>query len=335
PDGFQSAFGGAADAFVVKIPTDGSAYHMTYLGGTNTEYGESIAVEGTNVWVTGFTTSTNFPIVSSLPTLTNLVVADVVTVSNHIHFTNTVTYTNITTFANLNRQTNGTLSADAFVSKFSSDLTQLLFSVYLGGSNDDAGLAIATVNGDAFVTGYTKSADFPTNTVVASPSNATDFAAHAFVAKVNAGTNLVYSVQFGGSRTDEGTGVAVDSSGNAYVTGSTSSTNFFAPGSFTDLRVTSGLSKSKVTNDVFIAVLNTTGDSFVTNKNVLLGGRGNDEANDIAVNPAGDTAYLVGQTSSTNFPIVNAAQPILGNGKKSSKIADVFVSKILLVDPAE
>jgi hypothetical protein len=336
PNGFQTHFGGAADAFVVKISNDGSVTNMTYLGGTNTEYGESISVDDSgNVWVTGFTASTNFPIVNNFPPLTNVVVASVVTTSNHMQFTNTVTYTNVTTFTNLNRQTNGTIRSDAFISRFSADLLQLDFSVYLGGSNDDVGLAITTSEGNAFVTGYTKSSDFPTNLVTASPSSALGFSTHVFVAKVNAGNNLIYSTQFGGSRTDVGNGIAADSSGNAYVTGSTSSTNFFASGSFIDLRVTNGVSKSKVTNDVFVAVLNPTGDSFVTNKNVLFGSRGNDEANDIAVNPAGDTAYIMGQTSSTDFPIVNAAQPILGNGKKPSKIADVFVSKILLVNPAE
>jgi hypothetical protein len=285
--------------------------------------------------VTGFTTSTNFPTINSFPLLTNIVVTDVVTKSNHIQFTNAVISTNITTFTNLNRQTNGTILGDAFISKFNSDLSQLLFSVYLGGSNDDAGLQITTDSaGSALVTGYTFSSDFPTNMLTTPQSDASNFVSHVFVAKVDTNNSLVYLTAFGGSRYDQGTGISVDSLGNAFVTGSTSSTNFFAINSFTSIGEMN-LSAKKATNNIFITVLSPDGSTFNTNKNVIFGGFGNDEANDIVVNAAGDAAYIVGQTTSTNFPMLNPAQSILGNGKKPAKISDAFTSKILLPDPVE
>ncbi len=101
--------------------------------------------------------------------------------------------------------------------------TSLLYSTYLGGSVQDGGNAIAVdSSGNAYVTGFTQSADFPTaNPLQASLAGKNN----AFVAKLNpTGSALVYSTYLGGNDqtyTDAGLGIAVDSSGNAYVTGQT------------------------------------------------------------------------------------------------------------------
>jgi hypothetical protein len=101
----------------------------------------------------------------------------------------------------------------------------LVYSTYLGGSSDDYGASIAVDGaGNAYVTGLTSSSDFPT--VASSPSTYGGGAYDAFVTRVNASGTLVYSTYLGGGGDDEGYGIAVDSSGNAYVVSLTSSSNF-------------------------------------------------------------------------------------------------------------
>jgi len=114
---------------------------------------------------------------------------------------------------------------DAFVAAFDPTGQTLLYSTYLGGSGDDYGQGIAVDSvGDAYVTGYTGSTNFPTSNPL-QPTN--HGGADAFVAALDpAGATLLYSTYLGGSAGDVGYGIAVDSAGNAYVTGSTGSTNF-------------------------------------------------------------------------------------------------------------
>ncbi len=307
PNGYQTASGGRADAFVVKFNNDGTTngYYSTYLGGTNGEYAESIAVDGAgSAYVTGFTSSTNFP------------------VTNAIVF-NGITYTN------LNGQTNLSLHTDAFISRLSADGASLIFSTLLGGSNEDAGLHIALdTAGNAYVAGYTFSTNFPTTTQLPHNPVVSNFVAHAFVTKVDPNDNLIYSTQFGGNKTDQAIGIAVDAAGNAYVAGIATSTNFFTTNTFGFLSPTNSSVKRFGTSDGFIAELDPAGSNFVFS--AYLGGPGQDQINGIVVDPAGAAAYIVGQTtSSTNFPLVNPQQTQLG-GVKKSKISDAFVGKIQL-----
>src|SRR5262249_7727304 len=101
----------------------------------------------------------------------------------------------------------------------------LSYSTYLGGSDEDVGHGIAVdAAGNAYVTGYTLSTNFP---VVAAFQGSPKLLYNAFVTKVSAsGASLVYSTYLGGSNNDLGQGIAVDASGNAYVTGFTTSTDF-------------------------------------------------------------------------------------------------------------
>src|SRR5207302_10589532 len=117
-------------------------------------------------------------------------------------------------------------NGDAFVAKLNAAGTALVYSTYLGGSGGDLGNGIAVdASGNAFVTGQTGSTDFP---ITASAFQSTTGGnGDAFVATLNAaGTALVYSTYLGGSGGDLGNGIAMDASGNAYVTGQTLSTNF-------------------------------------------------------------------------------------------------------------
>src|SRR6202795_357270 len=187
----------------------------------------------------------------------------------------------------------------------------LIYSTYLGGNLDDTGFAIAMDSaGDAYVTGLTYSSNFPTMDPL-QPAN--DGGGDAFVSKINpSGSALVYSTYLGGSGYDLGYGIAVDSAGNAYVTGLTYSSNFptmnplqpaFGGGNY----------------DAFVAKLNPSGSALVYS--TYLGGSGDDFAGGIAVDSAGN-AYLEGRTTSTNFPTMNPLQATNGGG------ADAFVVKL-------
>jgi hypothetical protein len=317
PNAFQTNAAGRADAFMSIIntldPTTNSLVYSTCLGGTNADYGMGIAPDGSGgAFVAGYTTSRDFP------TFNAFVIGGV-------------------TCDNLNTQTNRSSATDAFVSRISTN--GLHFSSYLGGSNSDAGVHIAVDTlGDAYVTGYTYSKNFPTNVITDPPSSGTNFTSHAFVTKLgpDGGTNVYYSTEFGSSRTGQGMGIAVDTNFNAYVTGFCTWTNFFTTDTnsladtnfYADLRTTNNLArKSRTLNRAFVAVLGPEGTNFL--KALYLGGSGNDQANGIAVDPAGHAVYVVGQTASKDFPGTNAVQTILGGGRKP-KGTDAFVEKIQL-----
>jgi hypothetical protein len=202
---------------------------------------------------------------------------------------------------------------DAFVATLNPDGSALVYSTYLGGGGVDYGYGIAVDSfGNAYVTGRTYSADFPSaNPLQASYGGELD----AFVAKLNAtGSALVYSTYLGGSRYDEGNSIAVDSSGNAYVTGVTYSTNFPTASAF---QATCGGCSSYA--DAFVAKLNAIGSALVYS--TYLGGGGVDYGYGIAVDSLGN-AYVTGETSSTDFPVAHPLQP------SAHGSFDVFVTKI-------
>src|SRR5229473_2058258 len=179
----------------------------------------------------------------------------------------------------------------------------LSYSTYLGGSAGDSGNAIAVdASGNAYVTGETSSTNFPTKNPSQSASGG---GADAFVAKLDpTGSALVYSTFLGGTMDDFGNGIAVDSSGNAYATGNTLSTNFPTKN---PLQPASG-----GVRDAFVAKLNAAGSALIYS--TYLGGSGNgtdgDFGNGIAVD-ASNNAYVTGFTSSPNFPLASPIQATL------------------------
>jgi hypothetical protein len=273
----QSTSGGqSSDAFVAKLNAAGSALvYSTYLGGNRPDFANSIAVDSTgNAYVTGYTESANFPTANALQSIFG-----------------------------------GT--ADAFVTKVTAAGTALVYSTYLGGSNQDRGQGIAVDSaGNAFVTGATISADFPTaNPVQAMSGGDSD----GFVTKINAaGTALVYSTYLGGSDVDGATAIAVDSTGNVYVTGATLSTNFPTANALQ--------SSNGGEFDAFVTKLNATGTALVSS--TYLGGNEFDGGNSIAVDSAGNT-FVTGITLSTSFPTANAFQGTIGR----VAFEDAFVTK--------
>ena len=206
---------------------------------------------------------------------------------------------------------------NAFVTKFNPAGSALVYSTYLGGSSFDGASAIAVDSaGNAYLTGETSSTDFPTTpgafqTTYGGGGELGD----AFVVKLNAtGSALVYSTYLGGNDRDQGGGIALDADGNAYIAGSTASTNFPTKN---PLQPTGGGPNI----DAFVAKLNQTGSALVYS--TYLGGTGlyGDFGNGIAVDSAGN-AYVAGVTNSTDFPTKNPLQPASGGG------SDAFVTKI-------
>ena len=174
--------------------------YSTYLGGSDMDYANGIAVDPSgNAYVTGYTASIDFPLVTPAQ-------------SSPGGGTCTDGVATIACF-------------DAFVTKLNPAGTGLVYSTYLGGSGQDYGTRIALdASGDAYVTGYTNSTDFPVQNALQS-ENAGGF--DVFVAELSAdGASLIYSTYWGGSGDDIGTGVAIDSSGNAYISGYTASPDF-------------------------------------------------------------------------------------------------------------
>jgi hypothetical protein len=226
--------------------------------------------------------------------------------------------------------------SDAFVTKLNPTGSGLIYSTYLGGSDGEIGARIAVdAAGNAYVTGGTGSTNFPT----------TPRAFHAvfgglgdaFVTKLNPlGSGLIYSTFLGGSSNEAGHGIAVDAAGNAYVTGSTGSTDFpTTAGAFqTD---------SAGSTDAFVTKVNPLGTGLVYS--TYLGGSGVEFETDIALDSLSpDTcsrgedetenkkgrctanAYVTGITVSANFPVTAGAfQTVFGGGM------DTFVAKIVFV----
>jgi hypothetical protein len=193
----------------------------------------------------------------------------------------------------------------------------LTYSTYLGGTGGDAALSIALdASGSAYVTGSTTSTDFP---VTIGPLKAP--AEDVFVSKLTpAGNGLVYATFIGGNQLDEGTAIAVDTSGNAYVVGHTTSTNFPTVAPFGSQ---GGMS------DAFVTKLDASGAIAYSS---YLGGSSDDVAHGVAVDAAG-AAYVTGHTFSSDFPTsVGAFQPVLNCGTTipcvPSGASDAFVTKI-------
>ncbi len=284
----QTAAHGGKDVFVIKFNTSGSGIvYSTYLGGSGDDIGAAIAVDSSgNAYITGNTFSANFPTRNA--------------VQASYGGTSSMSF------------------GDAFVAKIDPAGGSLVYSTYLGGGGDDAGFAVAADgSGAAYVTGVTSSGDFPASAAAfrAFLSGASD----AFVTKLSASGTIAYSTYLGGGATEQGYGIAVDPSGNAYVTGATASTDFPAVNAFQPQCASSGTPFGVSCADAFLAKLNASGSGLVYS--TYLGGGATDLGRAIAVDASGN-AYVAGATNSTNFPVTsNAFQHGFGSGPEDAFLA--------------
>ena len=326
----QSFNGGGNDVFVAKLSPGGNTLmYCTYLGGTADDRAFAIAVDAQgNAYITGSTTSRDFPVRSALqPTLAGYRNAFVVKLSPAGNSLVYSTYlggnssdtaygiavdvsgaaylvgdTTSFNFPATGFQRGARGGQDAFVAKLSADGARLVYSTYLGGSGEDHGAAIAVDGGgSAYVTGATISTDFP---VVNAAQRYNGGGQDAFVTRLSAdGNYLLFSTYLGGSGgtvgyPEIGQSIALDMSGNAYVTGMTSSPDFPVAAALQTLRK-GGL-------DAFVTKLNPSGATVYS---TYLGGSGVDVGNAIAVD-AGGAAYIAGYTISTDLPVANALQSV-------------------------
>jgi hypothetical protein len=284
--------------FVSKLNAAGSALvYSTYLGGGNADLGNSIAVDSSgNAYVTGSTTSADFPIANPLQA----------------------------TCVGCTMVSSSSERASAFVAKLNPAGSALVYSTYLGGSQGNYGYGIAADSaGNAYVTGYTFSTDFPTANPL-QPSGADE----AFVAKLNAdGSALVYSTYLGGAimvgfdLSDwAGFGIALDAAGNAYVT------SYAAPFPTANPPSTNCGNCSSSDFGAFVAKLNPAGSALA-----YVAFLGQVLPTSVAVDPAAN-AYVTGYTNPSYAPsgltTVNALQPTCAKCDDIEEYTDAFVSKL-------
>jgi hypothetical protein len=289
------------DVFVTKLSASGSSVvFSTYLGGSGDDHGTGIALDSSgNAYVTGYTDSDDFPVAHAfLPQYAG---------------------------GNCGSATTPVPCHEAFITKLNVTGSALAYSTFLGGTEQDlaGGIAVDSA-GEATVVGSTSSADFPTTSGAFQGSFAGG-TLDAFVTRLDAsGSRAVFSTYLGGSAEDRGLGIALDPSGNVYVTGSTASQDFPAshalqPG---NAGGTCGSATSPAPcTDAFVAKLDATGTSVAYS--TYLGGTGGDSGNAIAVDSSG-AAYVAGMTTSGDFPVTSGAYQLTGGGVS----VDAFVAKI-------
>jgi hypothetical protein len=289
----QTSLAGARAGFVAKLAPAGNALlYATYLGGNNQTTANAIVIDGAgNAYLTGSTSATNFPVTSGVfqPGLGG--------------------------------------GIDAFVAKLNSTGNSLLYAAYLGGSGQEQGFGLAIdAAGNAYVTGYTDSPNFPVTAGAyrTTPVGGVD----SFVTKVNAaGTALVFSTYLGGSGDEGGAAMlqqppavfpgynrlALDPSGNVYVTGRTNS------GDFPTVNALQGVLRGGF--DAYVSKLDASGATLLFS--TYLGSTADDAGYGIAVDAAGN-AYVTGAVGAPTFPVGGGVvQTVYGGGT-----ADAFVAKV-------
>jgi hypothetical protein len=338
---YQSAIGSGAigNAFIFELTSSGSLKYSTFFGGSVDDFALGIAFDQTTGMyaVAGSTASSDFPTKNAVQaqysggvrngfvslwnssgnTLAystfiggqgDYVGAVALDPSDNAYVTGQTFGVDFTTTSG-SYQTSFGGDSDAFVSAIKASGAAYIYSTYLGGSLNDLANGIAVdSSGSAYVTGLT-GGSFPV-TSSALQKTYGGGASDAFVSKLNpAGSALVYSTYLGGSAVDFGAAIAVDGSGNAYVTGQTASSDFST--------VNPTQSALNGASDAYVSVINPSGSqlSFST----YLGGSGNEDISGdyagIAVDSPGATIYVTGDTVSSDFPhTTGSAQPHFGGG---------------------
>jgi uncharacterized protein (TIGR03437 family) len=280
PDSPERLYAGSEsgdEAFVAKLDATGSSFvYSSYLGGGASDTGTGIVVDSSGTaYIAGFTTSVNFPVVNAFQA----------------------------TLAG---------SGDVFVARVNASGSALSWSTYLGGANFDNANGIAlSRTGDIYIAGVTSSSNFPVNNAIQSTLKGTQ---DGFIARLkNDGSSLEFSTYLGGTGFDIASAIAVDSTGNPYVTGVTNSPDFPVINAVQPTR--GGFFTN---NDAFVTKLSPDGTSIVYS--TYLGGSGFDQGSSIAVDAAAN-AYVTGNTSSFDFPTTPFPPRLAGP-------SDAFVTKI-------
>lgn len=342
---FQTTSGVDYDVFVTKLNTTGAALiYSTYIGGNGADQGASIAIDGSgNTYITGRTNSTNYPVTIGAFQTTNTGSWDVfitklnasgnnlmystyiggngndmgtsiaIDTSGNAYITGEAYSTNFPVTTGAFQTIRGGWDSDNFVTKLNTSGTSLVYSTYIGGSKKDISNSIALDNNEnVYITGYTYSTDYP----VTSGSYQTFFGGgvDVFVTKLNtSGTALIYSTYIGGGSNNIAIDIAIDGSGNAYVSGETINPYPVTAGAYQTTYGGGG--------DVFVTKLNPTGTTLVYS--TFIGGSNLDQVHSIVLDNIGN-AYITGQTESTNYPVTAGAYQTNHGGGFNA----VFVTKL-------
>jgi len=339
-DPLQSTAGGGGDVFITKLDSSGSVLHYsTYLGGSAFEDGRKVAVDDAGAaYVVGYTDSSNFPTtrgaMQELPAgdreaFVSRIVPDGSALAYSTYLGGTgyelawgigldaegnayvvgeTTSTDFPVLAGAASTNSG--SFDAFVTKLDPTGASLVYSTYLGGQSDDFARSIAiAASGKAFVTGHTYSYDFPT---VDPLQPGLGGFCDAFVTQLDAsGSSIVRSTYLGGDSFDAGKDIMIGASGNLYVAGGASSTDF---------PTVDPIQEHQGGYDVFLARLDPLGSRLLFS--TYFGGTAEELARKLAFG-GGGRSYLLGHTYSSDFPTLDPIQPAFGGGPN-----DVFVVRI-------
>ncbi len=346
PGAYQTSNKGGGDAFVSRLSGDlTKLLASTFLGGSGEDAGGSVAIDaGGNVYVTGFTYSTDFPttpgayqtsmkgwydiFVSKLSgDLTKLLASTyvggsggeggqplVIDAGGNVYVTGYTNSTNFPTTPGAYQTSFKGGTWDVFVSRLSGDLTKLLASTYVGGSNSDEGRSVAIdAGGNVYVTGGTSSTDFPTTLGAYQTSNKGVY--DVFVSRLSGDlTKLLASTYVGGSSNDYGNSVSIDAGGNVYVAGQTQSTDFpTTPGTYQT-------SYKGGAWDVIVSRLS--GDLTKLLASTFVGGNDLDAGYSVSID-AGGNVYVAGVTQSTDFPTTPGAYQTSMKG-----YSDAFVLRL-------
>lgn len=344
--------GGDCDVFITKVNSTGTdLLYSTFLGGSGDEIGLGIAIDGSgNAYVTGWTRSTDYPTTSGAYDTeyhggdNDIFVTKLNSSGNDLEYS---TYLG-TSYGMENADASYGIAVDGsgnayitgysrvftyiggvmikhhlvLVKKLNSTGTDVLYSIQLGSVNDDSegcGYGIAVDgSGNAYVTGYTSSWDFPNTS--GCYDTYPSYPTAAFLSKIDSTGALLYSTYLGADGHNEGYGIAVDGSGNAYITGYTDASDFPTTTGAYD-------TSHNGDDDIFVTKIDPAGNG--TNDllySTFLGGSGDYNCGEgIAVDGSG-YAYVTGTTNSTDFPTTTDAYDTSHNGDY-----DIFVTRI---DPA-
>ena len=308
----------STDAFAVKLDATGAALlYGTYVGGSGTELGFDLAIDGSDhIFLTGPTGSSDFPMTAGAYQ---------------------------TTFAG-----GGTTFGDAFVAKLNpagAGAGDLLYSTFLGGSGSETSWTIAAdAAGDIYVGGNTTSSGFPTTPNAFSTTYSGAGAAlnlgDAFIAKLRPGgtgsPDLLYSTFLGGSSDERVSSLVVDTNNTVYATGWTTSASFPTTANAYQTVFGGGTcSSGSPCADAFVLRLDPSGSGIGSLwYSTLFGGSSFDLSNGIALDSAG-FVYIAGETESPNLPLRNAIQNSCFGGCTPAPMSDVMLAKFDLSQPGQ
>lgn len=361
---FQATYNSRTDAFVVKLSADGrSLIYSTFLGGAGDDQAAEIAVDSTgNAYVAGTTNSTDFPIsggafqrdpqglrdifVTKLNPAGNSLVystylgdvgndvaaAMTLDAAGRVYVAGTSTSDNYPTLRAFQstRGGGGSPTADCVITILSASGNSLAYSTYFGGGDEERVADIVLdAAGSFYIVGSTRSTDLPTSNAFQSSSRGGSFGSGFFLGPFDAfitkftpdGSRLAFSTYLGGSEYDEATGIALDPAGNIYVCGVTSSEDFPLSRQLQSFNASQGEQRA----DIFAAKFDPTARTLLYS--TYYGGSRNDAAARIVTDTSGN-AYIVGLSTSGDFPTAKASQRSFGGSEVGALSGDAVLLRI-------